>query len=381
MKSKRPFGAVRRLVATSVAVLTVGIGLVTGTPAAHAGSFCGWTGGWAPMTLLYGWHSAQSAYNTGDPSYCMEADGMVYLSGSITAPSGTPSTFGRLPSTVWPAHVLYLDVYTVNGTYGILRIDHSGYMEVMDRTATIGSAEGYTSLAGVSFPAAGVQQTGIMPLLNGWQSAQGTYNTGDPSYSVSNGIVHLSGSLRRPAGTPSDSFPFGAWAAATLPTSALPSDNCFLPLAYTYAGGIMTLPVDSGSGTLYGANAQYTSLAGISYPPAPTAWQPLTLLNGSGPLSWCNTAPSYFISGNVVYLTGTMAVPAGSNGEIAVLPPAARPTHELYMIVNNYYGSSESPASYLTLRIDPSGAMWIFNPSGDSFVLPILAGLSFHTLS
>jgi len=51
------------------------------------------------------------------------------------------------------------------------------------------------------------------------------------------------------------------------------------------------------------------------------------------------------------------------------------------MIVNNYWGSSENPASYLTLRIDPSGAMWIFNPSGDSLVLPILAGLSFHTLS
>lgn len=64
-----------------------------------------------------------------------------------------------------------------------------------------------------------------------------------------------------------------------------------------------------------------------------------------------------------------------------MLPPAARPTHQLYVIVNNYAGSGEIPASYFTLRIDPSGAMWIYSPSGDSLVLPMLAGLSFHTLS
>jgi hypothetical protein len=273
--------------------------------------------------------------------------------------------------------VIYLDVYTQDGGHGVLRIDPNGYMEAYG-----GSATGYTSLAGVSFPAAGFTQTGLMPLLNSWASAQGTYNTGDPSYSVSNGIVHLSGSLMRPAGTPSDYFPSGTWAAAILPGSALPSDSCFSPVTYTYPGYTVSLSVDSGSGTLYGASAQYTSLAGFSYPQAPAAWQPLALLNGSaGPLSWCNTAPSYFISGNVVYLTGSMYVPSGSGGEVAVLPPTARPAHELYMIVNNAWGSADIPASYLTLRIDPSGAMWIFNPLGESLVLPMLAGLSFHTLS
>ena len=309
---------------------------------------------------------------------------MVYLSGSIATTPGTPgfygAYFGQLPLAERPASVIYLDVYTLNSTYAMLRIDTNGYLWALNGD---GPATGYTSLAGVSFPSSAIQQTGLMPLQNGWQSGQGSYNTGDPSYSVTSGIVHLSGSLIRPAGTPSDYFPSGTWAAATLPASALPSDNCFQPLTYNYGGGIGSLPVDSGSGsgsgTLYGSNAQYTSLAGISYPPASAAWQPLTLLNGSNPLSWCNTAPSYFISGNVVYLTGAAALP-GSNGEIAVLPPAARPAHELYMIINNYYGSGENPTGfYLTLRIDPSGAMWIFNnPSGDSFVLPMLAGLSFH---
>ena len=148
-------------------------------------------------------------YDTGDPAYCLETDGMVYLSGSIAATPGTASentdnTFGILPAGERPAHEIYLDVYTLNGTYGVLRIDPSGTME-----AYFGSVTGYTSLAGVSFPSAAFSQTGLMPLQNGWESAQSVYNTGDPAFSISNGIVHLSGSLERPAGTPADFRPTG----------------------------------------------------------------------------------------------------------------------------------------------------------------------------
>ncbi|HEY6788811.1 MAG TPA: hypothetical protein VI365_16010 [Trebonia sp.] len=243
-------------------------------------------------------------------------------------------------------------------------------------SAYAGSATGYTSLAGVSFPAAGVSQTGTMPLQNGWESAQGTYGTGDPSYFISNGIVNLSGSLERPAGTPADSS--SAWAAATLPPSALPSDNCFGPDTYTYGGGIWDVGLDNGSGTLYSANARYTSLAGISYPVAPTAWQPLTLVNGSGAYP-CNTGPSYFVSGNVVYLTGVTILPSGFEGEIAVLPPAARPTHVLFMIAANG-GSGSAPADvYVTLMIEPSGDVWIVSPPGGAAYMVNLSGLSFHT--
>jgi hypothetical protein len=126
----------------------------------------------------------------------------VYLSGSIAQTSGTNSTFGFLPPGERPAYEIYLDVYTLNSTYGVLRIDPSGLME-----AYFGSATGYTSLAGVSFPVAGVSQTGVMPLENGWESAQSAYNTGDPAFFISNGIVHLSGSLQRPSGTPADFSP------------------------------------------------------------------------------------------------------------------------------------------------------------------------------
>ena len=365
----------------SVAVLTVGIGLAAGGPAAHAGSFCGWTGGWAPMTLVNGWVSEQNAYNTGDPSYCLEADGMVYLSGSIAASSGTPAseTFATLPPAERPAHEIYLDVYTENGTYGILRIDTDGTMEAYG-----GSANGYTSLAGVSFPAAGFSQTGIMPLENGWQSAQNIYNTGDPSYSISNGIVHLSGSMYRPAGPPPtfsyDTIP------GMLPPQALPQDpdDCFDALTYTYGGSMGGVGIDNSSGNLYGfENYKYTSLAGINYPGPGTAWQSMTPLNGVQENECAPSGPAYYLSGNVVYLDGTMQLPPGFDGEIAVLPPAARPTHSLYMIALKYVPSTDSN-EYVTLRIDPDGSMWAFDPAnneGEAGTLVMLSGLSVHALS
>ncbi|MCW2935162.1 MAG: hypothetical protein JWM19_6124 [Actinomycetia bacterium] len=367
MRMIRPFGAARRLVAVSAAVLTVGIGVVAGAPAAHASS-CGWTGGWAPVTLENGWVSEQSAYDTGDPSYCLEADGMVYLSGSIAQTSGTNATFGYLPLAERPAHEIYLDVYTLNSTYGVLRIDPSGLME-----AYFGSVTGYTSLAGVSFPSASFAQTGLMPLQNGWESAQSVYNTGDPAFSISNGIVHLSGSLYRPAGTPANFSP--DWAAAILPSSDSPSDNCFGPDVYTFGGGIW--PFTLSESTIYGASASYTSLAGISYPAPSMPWHSLALLNGT-PSTFCNTPPSYFSTANVVYLTGYLTVPSGFNGEFAVLPAANRPTHTLYMIASNAGAGSTAADLYVTVRIDPDGAMWIFSPPNGAARLIELSGLSFH---
>jgi len=372
MRVIRPFGAVRRLVAASAAILTLAIGLAAGAaPAAHAGPGCSWV----PITLENGWASEQSVYDTGDPSYCLETDGMVYLSGSIAATPGTASestdnTFGTLPPAERPAHELYLDVYTLNSTYGVLRIDPGGTME-----AYFGSVTGYTSLAGVSFPSASINfQTTALPLENGWQSDQGTYNTGDPSYAIdSNDIVHLSGSLDRPAGTPADFSP--DWAAAVLPASASPSDDCFGPDVYTFGGGIF--PMTLFQSVIYGVNASYMSLAGLSYPAPSNPWHALPLVNGTPPTT-CNTPPSYFSTANVVYLTGYLDVGAGFNGEIAVLPAANRPTHFLYMIASNEGTGSAAADLYVTVRIDPDGTVWVFSPPNGSADLITLSGLSFH---
>jgi hypothetical protein len=105
----------------------------------------------------------------------------------------------------------------------------------------------------------------------------------------------------------------------------------------------------------------------------------MPVLNGST-VYGCPYGAAYFLSGNVVYLTGAMTFPFGFSGEIAVLPTAERPTHYLYMIAYNDGPGLAAADQYVTLRIDPDGTMWIFNPSGgETGGVVTLSGLSFHT--
>ena len=372
MYSIRQFFAARRVLAASVTALGLAAGLAVGAPAAHAGTGCTW----APINLVNGWQSEQSTYDTGDPSVCLENDGMVYLSGSVAAPSGGASSaeFGTLPVWDWPTRNLYFDVYTMNGSYGVLRIDTDGTIWAY---GGLGGASQYTSLAGISYPDAAVTQTDL-PLENGWQSADSLYDTGDPAYSITSGIVHLSGSLWRPAGSPSPGS--NDWAAAVAPVNAYPSDICYTQDTYTFGGGISRFGVSNWDGTVWGANAQYASLAGVNYPTAPTAWQSLPLLSGSNITNGCYGL-SYFLSGNVVYLYGTAIFPAGFSGEIAVLPPQARPSHYLYMIASND-GAGTTPSDfYDVLRIQPDGSMWLYCRQNLSSNTLSLSGMSFHLQS
>jgi hypothetical protein len=362
----RPFAAARRLLAAPLGVLTLAIGLAAGAaPAAHAGPGCTWV----PITLQNGWVSENGAWGTGNPSYCEEANGMVYLSGSLAGELATSGTFGTLPSQAWPLHEIYLDVYTYGSSYGVLRIDTDETMEAYN-----GSANEYTSLAGVSFPSGSINfQTTAIPLENGWQSDQGTYNTGDPAYAVdSNDIVHLSGSLHRPAGTAPDYS--NLWTSGALPSTAVSADDCFDMDVYSIAGGIANL--ESSYGNIMGGNAQYTSLAGISYPAVPkSAWHTLSLLAGS---AYCPMAPSVYAAANVVYLTGYIQFPAGFDGEITVLPAADRPTHVLYMIANTGGTFTTVADQYLTVQIDPDGSVRVYSPPNGTASFVALSGLSFH---
>lgn len=373
MRSIRYVVALRRGLIATGAATAMAIGIAGVAPVAQAGvPACVWQ----PLTLINGWQSGQGAFGTGDPAVCAGTDGMVYVSGSLTAPNGSTSEeFAVLPSGYAPAHTDYFTVYTNNGAVGVVRIEPDGSM-----WAYYGNATQFTSLAGISFPAdtAGVQ--GLMPLLAGWQSAQSPYLTGNPGYFVSNGVAHLDGSVYHPNGTPqwgSDT----AWTFAQLPASATPS-HCMTINTYTFAGGSNDLFIDQTNGAIHGANAQYTSLAGISYPVSANAWQPLTLVNSVG--LTCDQADSS-VGYGVVYLTGYIGVSQGYSGEFAVLPPGQRPAHTLYLNVN---ATGTGSNDWANLRIDTDGEMSVFNlggyppngvsPGGAYFSI---AGLSFRVNS
>jgi hypothetical protein len=105
---------------------------------------------WHKLTLLHGWKSSQSQYDSGNPEYSV-SNGVVYLAGSLHQASGTSQEFAVLPKAARPTHDLWITVYTMSGTSGTLYIGANGDMAATSLTPA--DAQDYTSLATVSYPA------------------------------------------------------------------------------------------------------------------------------------------------------------------------------------------------------------------------------------
>src|ERR1022692_3940776 len=106
---------------------------------------------------------------------------------------------------------------------------------------------------------------------------------------------------------------------------------------------------------------------------AKITWHRLHLINGwkSGSTKPLATgAPSYAVSGGMVYLTGSLHQPHGADAIFAKLPKGARPAHKLWIEI-----WTNSAAG--TLFIGPDGMMQAYN--GGAQVLASLATVSFPT--
>jgi hypothetical protein len=103
------------------------------------------------IPLKNGWRSAQSVYGTGNPSYTVQ-NGIVYLTGSVHKPTAGSDEVGVLPKAARPGHDLYLPAYTLDATEGTVLIEPNGKIFAYGASSNTDS-EGYTSLAGISFPA------------------------------------------------------------------------------------------------------------------------------------------------------------------------------------------------------------------------------------
>jgi hypothetical protein len=117
------------------------------------------------------------------------------------------------------------------------------------------------------------------------------------------------------------------------------------------AGAMAALGVTAGAGSASAATAQSAvpAITGVT-------WHQLTLINGwvSGPSqSLGEGIPSWAVRNGVVYLTGSVVQTGGDLGEFALLPPAARPSHDLYMPADVL-----GQGAHGWILIDPSGAMY-----------------------
>jgi len=208
---------------------------------------------WHALPLRNGWH-ASTGNNTGRPSYAVK-NKIVHLAGAVHQASGGTVTFGLLPRGAWPAHSLFITVYTSGGSTGTLRIDSNGVLQAY------GSQAGaFTSLAGISFPDASFAWKKLA-LKNGWQPAQSSYGAGGPSYAVVGPIVYMTGAVRQASET---NGVFASMPAAARPSHILP----MITYTYGFTFGVLQLtPSQLNIGSNPYTNAQYfTSLAAISFP-------------------------------------------------------------------------------------------------------------------
>jgi hypothetical protein len=321
---------------------------------------------WHQLTPINGWHSAQTHYGTGNPAWTVR-NGVVYLSGSVLQTSGTNGEVAVLPAAARPSRALYITVYTLDDTQGFLTIYPTG--QVYASATPYSNAQGFSSFAGISYPAPSMA-THKLTLKNGWVSSQAEYNTGDPAYSVSGGVAYLSGSLHQSSGT-NQVF-------AVLPAAARPAHSLYLSV-YTYSGTMGLLEIfPNGTIAAYdGGSQQYTSLAGISFPVSATAHK-LALDNGwKSAQGLYNTGdPSYSVSNDVVYLSGSLIQPSGSSEIFGVLPKTDRPVHDLYIQV--MVDTPDNNAQAGTLEIDSDGTMWAYSTWGNAAQLyTSLAGISY----
>jgi hypothetical protein len=274
---------------------------------------------WHTLKLLNGWKSAavKGYQSTGTPAWAIR-DGVVYLRGAVKQPDPDGSVaLGRLPKAARPASKLYIQVFTDADTTGVLYIGSGGTMLAYE-----GSAFTFTSLSTVSYPTAAVKSRRLT-LENGWQSSQSIYQTGNPSYAVSKGVVYLSGSLH--GGSSQLAF--------VLPKAARPAHRMYVSV-YTSDGNTGGLVIQrSGKVDVDGpVAAMYTSLADISFPVVSTQWHDFKLTAGwkSAAADFGTAAPAYAIVNGVVYFTGSVRqVKSSSSAWTTSIPAAARPVSAL----------------------------------------------------
>jgi len=371
---RRRTGRAFRSLLAAAALAALGVTAVGGSASAATAQPAGPTitgVSWHQLTLINGWVSGQSQFpGDGIPAWTVRS-GVVYLTGSVIQTAGDLGEFAVLPPAARPSHVLYMTVDVAGqGTHGWIIIEPNGAMYAMGDPYS--DAQAFTGLAGISYPAKAMAMSKLS-LENGWQSSAAEFGTGNPAYSVSNGMVYLSGSLNQPAG---DNQVFGV-----LPPAASPAHTMYLSV-YTFGGAVGLLEIDTNGNMLAyeGGAQQYTSLAGVSFPVAPAATNQLTMINGwqSAQSPYGTGDPSYSVKNSVVHLSGSLFQPpaAGDTQEFAVLPKAARPKYCLYL--KTAVSPPDSIAAQGQIVICPNGQMYSDSfPLSESESFTSLAGISY----
>ena len=122
-----------------------------------------------------------------------------------------------------------------------------------------------------------------------------------------------------------------------------------LAVALSFGGGAYaSTHVSAGSSA---ADSHSVATAGVS-------WTSLTLVNGwvSENAAFASGNPKVAQQNGIVYLSGSLAQPSGTNDQFATLPSADRPTHNMWITVYTVDGSSGTLFIGHDGRMDASSA-------------------------
>ena len=293
---------------------------------------------WHTLNLLNGWKSAaKKILLTGTPAWAYR-DGVVYLRGAIKQSNPDGSTnFAQLPKFARPPHKLYLQIATGSDAAGILYIGPGGTLEAYD-----GNANAFASLAAISYPTAAIKSHQLT-MRNSWVSSQPDYQTGNPAYAISQGVVYLSGSMH------SVTNPAPISLAFVLPKAAWPAHSMYLSV-YTLDGtspGIVQIESTGEVDVAAGDAVGYTSLAGISFPVSSTKWHNFKLEGEwkPAPPKYDTGAPAYAVVNGVVYLSGSMYQPV-ADSRVWSQPPAAARTAD---VIDREVDTADAMAGAVTI--------------------------------
>jgi hypothetical protein len=309
--------------ATTIASATASALAATSRDAAPAGLT------WHKFPLRNNWRQGSLLYGAGWPSWAM-ANGIVYLSGGAQQKTGDDQVIALLPRGARPAKTVLVGAYTSNNTLGAVGISPAG--RVIAYGSPQSNAQGFISLAGITFPAARTSRH-LLTLVNGWQPFAPSTGAAPPAYTIAGGVVHLSGDLAQPS-PGSDLF-------ARLPRPARPSHVLYVAV-FTETGiqGTAEIKPDGTMYAFHGTATSFTSLDGVSFPLPSARSHPLALRDGwaSSQPDYDSGNPAYSVINGVVHLSGSLHQPVSRQGAFAVLPRGARPAHFMYINVYQFDG-------------------------------------------
>lgn len=298
---------------------------------------------WNALKLANGWQPKIpiATPGTGSPSWTV-SNGIVYLSGGIHQPAGTSPAAARLAAAARPAKTQLVEV-VMGGGPGFVKITPDGWITVgVQHPSQYPNAQLGVSLSGVSFPAAATIRHSFT-VGNGWTAVAAE---GSPAYTISGGMVHLSGALTRTG--------IGGATFATLPSSAWPAYSQYIQV-YTDGGVTGEIIVTSHGkiSAIWGHSTTLTSLAAATFPLASTTLHPLTLIGASGwvaGLGFGTGGPAFAKVGSLVCLSGSMTRGITGTQNFATLPASIRPVHAQYLTADTQNGAGGA------LEIPHSGA-------------------------